>query len=160
MQDYAPVELRAMFRAGHSQFWEVADKAGILSRMAIKLTYLEGTDDPRVAEDALFAGKIDLICGNHITPYKWVAKGEPIVCLASPSNAVKNRLARYDPVLDRVAGGGQADDRLAQQRGQEPGRNARAGRVPGRVQGEGFADRGHEPDRDERHRQPRSVEPH
>ena len=49
MQDYAPVELRAMFRAGHSQFWEVADKAGILPKMGVKLTYLEGTDDPREA---------------------------------------------------------------------------------------------------------------
>lgn len=98
MQEYPPVELRAMFRAGHSQFWEVADKAGILTRMGIKLTYLEGTDDPRVAEEALFSGKIDLICGNHITPYMWVARGAPIVCLASPSNAVKNRVVTREPV--------------------------------------------------------------
>ena len=53
MQDYQPYELRAMFRAGHSQFWEVADKAGILSRMGVTLSYLEGTDDPRIAEEAL-----------------------------------------------------------------------------------------------------------
>lgn len=98
MQDYPPYELRAMFRAGHSEFWEVADKAGILGRMKLSLRYLEGTDDPRVAEAALFSGEIDLICGNHITPYMWVARGKPIVCLASPSNAVRNRVVTREPV--------------------------------------------------------------
>lgn len=98
MQDYPPYELRALFRAGHSEFWEVADKAGILGRMKLSLTYLEGTDDPRVAEEALFSGKIDLICGNHITPYMWVARGKPIVCLASPSNAVRDRVVTREPV--------------------------------------------------------------
>src|SRR5688572_23481942 len=98
MQDYPPVELRAMFRAGHSQFWEVADKAGILGKHRISLKFLEPTNDPRVAEAALFSGEIDLICGNHITPYKWVALGKPIVCLASPSNAVRNRVITKEPV--------------------------------------------------------------
>jgi ABC-type nitrate/sulfonate/bicarbonate transport system substrate-binding protein len=87
-----------MFRAGHSQFWEVADKAGILARHRISLTFLEPTNDPRVAEEALFSGRIDLICGNHITPYKWVALGKPIVCLASPSNGVRNRVITREPV--------------------------------------------------------------
>lgn len=103
MQDYPPYELRAMYRAGHSQFWEVADKAGILGRLKLSLTYLEGTDDPRIAEDALFSGAIDLICGNHITPYKWVALGKPIVCLASPSNAVQNRVVTREPVESLAA---------------------------------------------------------
>ncbi len=98
MQDYAPVELRARFRAGHSQFLELADKAGILSHLGIRLTYLEGTDDPRQAEEELFSGQIDMICGNHITPYKWAALGKPIVCLASPSNAVQNRVVTREPV--------------------------------------------------------------
>jgi hypothetical protein len=98
MHDYPPVELRAMFRAGHSEFWELADKAGILPRMGINLTYIEGTDDPREAESALFSGKIDMICGNHITPYIWVTKGAPIVCLASPSNSVQNRVVTKEPV--------------------------------------------------------------
>src|SRR5439155_24096470 len=91
MQDYPPVELRAMFRAGHSQFWEVADKAGILSRMGVTLSYLEGTDDPRIAEEAPFAGKIDMICGNHITPYIWVTRGAPIVCMVSHSYSYQKR---------------------------------------------------------------------
>jgi len=98
MADYPSVELRARFRAGHSQFLEVADKAGILSRLGLRLTFLEGTDDPRQAEEDLFAGRIDLICGNHITPYMWAARGKPIVCLASPSNAVQNRVVTREPV--------------------------------------------------------------
>jgi hypothetical protein len=66
--------------------------------MRLSLTYLEGTDDPRVAEEALFSGNVDLICGNHITPYMWVARGAPIVCLASPSNTVRNRVVTREPV--------------------------------------------------------------
>src|SRR5581483_1327419 len=98
MREYPTVELRARFRAGHSEFLELADKAGILPRLGIRLTFLEGTDDPRLAEDELFSGKIDLICGNHITPYMWAARGKPIVCLASPSNAVQNRVVTREPV--------------------------------------------------------------
>jgi hypothetical protein len=98
MQDYPPYELRAVFRAGHSQFWEVADKAGILGKLKLSLTYLEGTDDPRAADAALFSGEIDMICGNHITPYVWLARGKPIVCIASPSNGVRNRVVTKEPV--------------------------------------------------------------
>lgn len=98
MQDYPPYDLNIIFRAGHSQFWELADKAGILGRMKLTLRSSEETDDPRVAEAALFAGDIDFICGNHITPYLWVGRGKPIVCLASPSNAVQGRVITREPV--------------------------------------------------------------
>jgi hypothetical protein len=98
MRDYPTVELRARFRAGHSEFLELADKAGILPRLGIHLTFLEGTDDPRLAEEELFAGKIDMICGNHITPYVWAAQGKPIVCIASPSNSVQNFVVTREPV--------------------------------------------------------------
>src|SRR2546421_10136442 len=98
MKDNAPYELRARYRAGHSEFWEVADKAGILAKANIQLTFLEGTDDPREAEAELFSGKIDMICGNHITPYMWIAKGKPIVCIASPANGVDDRIITKEPV--------------------------------------------------------------
>ncbi|HEY3115723.1 MAG TPA: hypothetical protein VGK54_03185 [Chloroflexota bacterium] len=97
MQDNPPYELRAMYRAGHSEFWEVADKAGILAKLNLSLKYLEGTDDPREAEANLFSGAIDMICGNHITPYMWIAKGKPIVCIASPSNGVHDRVITREP---------------------------------------------------------------
>lgn len=98
MQDYPPHDLNILFRAGHSQFWELGDKAGILGRMRLTLRSLEGTDDPRVAEAALFAGEIDVIAGNHITPYLWVARGKPMVCLASPSNGIQSRVITREPV--------------------------------------------------------------
>ena len=98
MKDYRPHELNIIFRAGHSQFWELADKAGILAKMNLSVRSLEETDDPRVAEKALFAGNIDFICGNHITPYVWVARGNPIVCLASPSNGIQSRVITREPV--------------------------------------------------------------
>lgn len=103
MNDYKPYDLNIMFRAGHSQFWELADKAGILGRMNLTLRSIEETHDPRVAETALFNGEIDFICGNHITPYRWVGLGKPIVCLASPSNAIQSRMVTREPVESLAA---------------------------------------------------------
>ena len=64
MRDYPTVELRARFRAGHSEFLELADKAGILPRLGIRLTFLEGTDDPRliIGGPLLLAGLALLAC--------------------------------------------------------------------------------------------------
>ena len=78
MQDYKPYDLNVLFRAGHSQFWEIADKAGILGKLNLTLRSIEETHDPRVADDGLLTGKIDFVCGNHITPYKWVGLGKPL----------------------------------------------------------------------------------
>ena len=103
MKDYRPYDLNVMFRAGHSQFWELADKAGILGKMNLSLHSNEETHDPRVAEAALFNGEIDFICGNHITPYRWVGLGKPIVCLASPSNSIQSRMVTREPVESLAA---------------------------------------------------------
>ena len=99
MSDYEPVEIRGYFRAySHLPIWEVLDKAGIWEKVGIKMRGMEFCASPPEAEGALFDGKIDFISGNHITPYALVGQGKPIVCLASPSNSVRDRLVSREPV--------------------------------------------------------------
>ena len=99
MSDYEPVEIRGYFRAySHLPIWEVLDKAEIWEKVGIKMRGMEYCASPPEAEGALFDGKIDFISGNHITPYALVGQGKPIVCLASPSNNVRDRLVSREPV--------------------------------------------------------------
>lgn len=39
----------------------------------------------------------DFVSGNHVTPYALIARGKPIVCLASPSNSVNDKLVSRKP---------------------------------------------------------------
>lgn len=102
MSDYEPVELNAYYRAGHSTLWELADKTGILGQLGITLKSLEFCDSSSKAEAGLFSGAIDFVAGNHITPYLWVARGKPIVALASPSNTTRDAIVSRRPI-DSVA---------------------------------------------------------
>ncbi|HEY3118614.1 MAG TPA: ABC transporter substrate-binding protein [Chloroflexota bacterium] len=106
MSDYRPLALNIIFRASHSTLWELADKAGILGSLRLSINSLEFAEHSMVAEEALFGGAVDFVAGNHITPYKWVAQGKPIVCLASPGNAVQDRIVTHDPIssLDELKG--------------------------------------------------------
>jgi ABC-type nitrate/sulfonate/bicarbonate transport system substrate-binding protein len=91
--NYEPIEIRGYFRAySHLPIWEVLDKAGVWEEVGIKMRGMEFCASPPEAEGALFEGKIDFISGNHITPYSLVGEGKPIVCIASPSNQVRDRL--------------------------------------------------------------------
>lgn len=98
MSDYEPIELAGYFRAGHSTIWELADAAGILSQLNMKLTGLEFTESSSKAEAALLEGRIDFVSGNHISPYKLVAQNKPIVCLASPGNQVRDVVVTREPI--------------------------------------------------------------
>jgi ABC-type nitrate/sulfonate/bicarbonate transport system substrate-binding protein len=99
MSNYEPVEIRGIFRAhSHLPIWEVLDKAGIWEQVGIKMRGMEYCSSPPVAEGALFDGKVDFISGNHITPYALVGHGKPIVCIASPSNQVRDRLVSRQPI--------------------------------------------------------------
>ncbi|MPZ15917.1 MAG: hypothetical protein GEU73_16095 [Chloroflexi bacterium] len=86
MADYETIDLRVQFRAGHSTIWELADKAGVLAQLNTRLASLAFCESSSKAEAALFDGRVDVVAGNHISPYAKVAQGKPIVCLASPGN--------------------------------------------------------------------------
>ena len=101
--DYEPIEINAFFRSHtHLPLWEIIDQAGFWKRVGIKVNF-EFCDSSSEAEAALFSGKIDLISGNHISPYGLVAQGKPIVSLASPTNGVTDRLISREP-LNSVSG--------------------------------------------------------
>lgn len=119
MVDYEPVELHAFYRASHSSVWRVAEHAGILHELAITLASLEPCTSSAVAEAALNDGSVDFVSGNHISPYAEVARGSPIVCLASPKNSVKDTLIATKPVrsLAELAGSRVADGPIHDARG-------------------------------------------
>lgn len=98
MQDYPPYDLNIVYRSSHSVLWELADKCGILGQMRLSLQSLEFGDNPGKAEAALFRGDIDFVSGNHVTPYVWVARGTPIVCIASANNGIVDKLVTREPV--------------------------------------------------------------
>jgi hypothetical protein len=97
MKDLQPYALNIMYRAGHSYVWELADKSGILGRLGLSIASLDEADWAGKADEALFNGKIDFIVGNHISPYRHVAAGKPIVCIASPGNFVNGRVLTRQP---------------------------------------------------------------
>jgi ABC-type nitrate/sulfonate/bicarbonate transport system substrate-binding protein len=98
MSDYQPVEIHGFYRSHtHLPIWEVIERAGIWKQLGIKASF-DYCDSSSVAEAALFDGKVDFVSGNHISPYGLVAKGKPIVSLASPSNSVNDKLVSHTPL--------------------------------------------------------------
>lgn len=98
MADYEPVEINALFRAGHSTLWELADKSGVLAQLNMRLARLDACESSTIAENGLLDGSVDVVAGNHISPYAKVAQGHPIVCLASPGNRVRDSLITRKPI--------------------------------------------------------------
>ena len=95
---YEPIEINAFFRSHtHLPLWEILDKAGFWKQVGIKVNF-SYCDSSEEAETALFSGRIDLISGNHISPYALVARGKPIVSLASPTNGVSDRVVSREPI--------------------------------------------------------------
>jgi ABC-type nitrate/sulfonate/bicarbonate transport system substrate-binding protein len=100
MAEYETLEIRGYFRShSHLPIWEVMDKAGIWAQVGLKVSF-EFCDSSSVAEKALFEGGIDFVSGNHISPYLLVRRGKPIVCLASPSNSVNDKLVARFPIKE------------------------------------------------------------
>jgi ABC-type nitrate/sulfonate/bicarbonate transport system substrate-binding protein len=96
--DYEPIEINAFFRSHtHLPLWEILDQAGFWKQVGIKVHW-EFCDSSSEAEAGLFSDKIDLISGNHISPYALVARGKPIVSLASPTNGVTDRVVSREPI--------------------------------------------------------------
>ena len=97
-ENYEPIRINAFFRSHtHLPLWEVLDKAGFWQEVGITVDFTY-CDSSAEAEAALFDGTIDLIYGNHISPYALVARGKPIISLASPTNGVTDRLVSREPV--------------------------------------------------------------
>lgn len=119
MTDYTPMEIRGYYRShSHLPIWEILEQAGIWRQVGLKVSF-EFCNSSSRAEAALFDGTIDFISGNHITPYALVARGRPIVSLASPSNSVNDRLVSRAPTsaIAALKGKRLADTTVADQSG-------------------------------------------
>jgi ABC-type nitrate/sulfonate/bicarbonate transport system substrate-binding protein len=104
--NYEPIEIQGYFRSHtHLPIWEVLDKAGIWRQVGITVHFAY-CDSSSEAEAALFDGRVDLVSGNHISPYALVARGKPIVSLASPTNGVSDRLVSREPISSLAQIGG------------------------------------------------------
>jgi len=96
--DYQPIEIHGYYRSvTHLPVWDIVQETGIWKALGIKASF-EYCDSSAEAEAALFEGRVDFISGNHISPYALVARGKPIVSLASPSNSVNDKLVSREPV--------------------------------------------------------------
>jgi ABC-type nitrate/sulfonate/bicarbonate transport system substrate-binding protein len=93
------LKIRGVYRSGsHLPIWEVLQQAGIWEKAALDLVSFEYCAMPPEAEAALFKGDIDFISGDHLTPYGLVARGKPIVSIASPVNGQNASVASRDPL--------------------------------------------------------------
>src|SRR5262245_37922827 len=93
------IKIRGVYRSGsHLPIWEVLQKAGIWNKVGLDLVGFEYCAMPPDAEAALFKGEIDFISGDHLTPYALVARGKPIVSIASPVNGQNASIASREPI--------------------------------------------------------------
>ena len=93
------IKIRGVYRSGsHLPIWEVLQQARIWNKVGLDLVSFEYCAMPPDAEAALFKGDIDFISGDHLTPYGLVARGKPIVSIASPVNGQNASIASREPI--------------------------------------------------------------
>jgi ABC-type nitrate/sulfonate/bicarbonate transport system substrate-binding protein len=93
------IKIRGVYRSGsHLPIWEVLREAGIWEKVGLELLSFDYCAMPPDAEAALFKGDIDFISGDHLTPYGLVARGKPIVSIASPVNGQNASIASREPI--------------------------------------------------------------
>lgn len=99
MAKHRTIQIRGAYRSkSHLPIWAVIERADIWEQVGIELKSFEYCANPPEAEAALFNGEIDFISGDHLTPYGLLARGKPIVSLASPINATSATLASRQPM--------------------------------------------------------------
>ena len=64
----------------------IMERKGFWERYGLDVRRCEFLNDARGSEELLFADEIDLIFGNHLTPYWRIHNGYPMVCLAQTIN--------------------------------------------------------------------------
>jgi ABC-type nitrate/sulfonate/bicarbonate transport system substrate-binding protein len=90
------MRIRGIYRApSHLPLWAVIQDAGIWQQVGLELIDFQYVEASSTAEQALLAGDVDFISGNHISTYTQFLQGQPIVHLTSPGNSV------HDSVITR-----------------------------------------------------------
>ena len=64
----------------------IMEREGLWENHGVDVRLLEFSNDATRDEERLFSGDIDFILGDHVSPYKRIAEGHPMVCLAQTVN--------------------------------------------------------------------------
>ena len=82
-----PLDVRFVFRSiSMVELLTIMERAGLWEKHGVDVRLLDKSSDPEACEERLFSGDVDFILGNHVTPYKRIAEGHPMVCLAQTVN--------------------------------------------------------------------------
>ena len=81
----------------------IMERKGMWEKYGLDVRRCEFLNDARGSEELLFADEIDLIFGNHLTPYWRIYNGYPMVCLAQTINDWHTWIAT-SPDVETVAG--------------------------------------------------------
>ena len=77
------VGVRLVFRSDSMvDLLTVMEGHGLWEKHGVDVRLLDQSHDAEACEERLFSGDVDFIFGNHVSPYKRIAEGHPIVCLA------------------------------------------------------------------------------
>src|SRR5262245_24511480 len=93
------IKIRGVNRSGsHLPIWEGLQQAGTCGKAGLNLVSFDYCAMRRAAARALPEGEIDVISGDHLTPYGLVAQGKAIVSIASPVNGQNASVASREPM--------------------------------------------------------------
>ncbi len=82
-----PLDVRLVFRSiSMVELLTIMEREGLWEKHGLDVRSLDQSNDAAACEERLFAGDVDFILGNHVSPYKRIAEGHPMVCLAQTVN--------------------------------------------------------------------------
>ena len=81
------VDLRFTFRSPSMiELLTIMESGGLWEKHGVDVRLLEYSVDATRDEERLFSGDIDFILGDHVSPYKRIVDGYPMVCLGQTVN--------------------------------------------------------------------------
>ncbi|MCH7482694.1 MAG: ABC transporter substrate-binding protein [Chloroflexi bacterium] len=81
------LDVRFVFRSiSMVELMTIMEREGYWEDHGVDVRLLEFSDDATRDEERLFSGDIDFILGDHVSPYKRIAEGHPMVCLGQTVN--------------------------------------------------------------------------
>ena len=81
------LDVRFVFRSiSMVELLTIMEREGLWEKHGVDVRLLEFSDDATRDEERLFSGDIDFILGDHVSPYKRIVEGHPMVCLAQTVN--------------------------------------------------------------------------
>ena len=81
------LDVRFVFRSvSMIELLTIMEREGMWEKHGVDVRLLDRSNDAEACEERLFSGDVDFILGNHVTPYKRIAEGHPMVCLAQTVN--------------------------------------------------------------------------